>query len=212
MRDKHAIVGHLEDELADEPNDVVDPFGSLGLGEDGSTLGIIIDGVAEVLHIIDEFVPPVGIFTNSLHLLRSREAILDSPKAFEVAVLFLGNLQLEGCHLLVLGHGHSLGGILQSLAGDQKLVTDPRAGGDTHAQSDDTEELHDIHATLAEHHHPTLVAAHAESETETDDTGEADGITHESCLGEGLHGGKQLVQALVDGGKAHRQKHVRYRK
>ena len=182
------------------------------ISEDGSTLGIVVNGVAEVLHVVDEFVPPVGILTDSLYLLSRGEAVLDIPQSFEVVILFLGNLQLQCCDLFVLRLGHGLGGVLQSLAGDEELVADPRAGSDTHAQSDDAEELHHVHATFAEHHHPTLVAAHAESEAEADDTGEANGITHQSRLGEGLHGSEQLLQALVDGGKAHRQQHVRYRK
>ena len=53
LGDEHAVVGHLEDELANEPYHVVDPLADLGLGGHGGTLGVVVDGGAQILHVVD---------------------------------------------------------------------------------------------------------------------------------------------------------------
>ncbi len=50
------------------------------LGSYSRTLGIVVDGAAQVLHIIDELVPPSRIFPNGSHLFGSCNGILNGSQ------------------------------------------------------------------------------------------------------------------------------------
>ena len=205
LRHEDAVVGHLENQLSHEADDIVYPFADLGLRGHHRPLGVVVDGVAKVLHVVDEFVPPCGVLSDGGHLLRGRDGILHGAQPVKVLALFLSHLQLEGGHLLVLGLRHRLARAFKSLAGHLQGVTYPRGGRDADGDADDAEELHYVHAAPSEHHHPALVGTHAEGEQQPDDTGQSHRVAQHSHVGERLHGDKQLVQALVDGRKAYGQ-------
>ena len=210
LRHEHAVIAHLEDQLAHEAYHVVYPLRHLRLGGHGGPLRVVVDGGAEVLHAVDELVPPVGILAQLLDFLRRVYAVLHLAQAGEVFRLFFSNLPLQRRHLLVLGHGHRLGGVFERLAGHLQLTANPCAGGDAHGEADDAEQLHHVHRPAAEHHHPALVGTHAQGEAQSDDTRIAHRTAQDSRFGKALHGHQKLVKALVDGGKTHREQHVGY--
>ncbi len=117
LRHKYAVVGHLEDQLADKAYHVVYPLADLGLCRHSRTLGVVVNGLSEVFHIVDQFVPPVRILADCGDLLRRRYGILHGAEAFKVFTLLLRHFKLQCRHLLVFRHSHSLGGGLQRLAG-----------------------------------------------------------------------------------------------
>ena len=120
----------------------------------------------------------------------------------------MGNLQLQRGNLSILALSHLPCHFLQSFAGHLERLADIAAVGDTQGKADDTGELHHVHTTAAEHHHPALVGAHAEGEQQAEHLGKADGTAEDGGLGEGLHSRQQSHQTFVYGRKSHCQQLV----
>ena len=112
---QYTIIGHLENQFPDEADDIIDPFRHFCLCGYCCLLRIVVDGRTKVLHAVYEFVPPVGILTNSLNLLGCLYTVLNLTESFQVIGLFLCYLTLHGGYLLVLRLCHGLGGSFQSL-------------------------------------------------------------------------------------------------
>lgn len=130
---------------------------------------IVVDGVAQILHVVDELVPPGSILSDGGYLLGGGNGVLHLPQAVEVFTLFLCHLQLESGHLLVFGFCHGLGSGFQSFARNLQGLTDPRGRRDTDGNADDAQEFHHVHAAPSEHHHPALVGAYTERQQQADD-------------------------------------------
>ena len=125
LRHKNAVIGHLENQFAHKTDDIVNPFADFGLGGYRRTLGVVVDGTAQVLHVVDELVPPVGILANGCDLLCRGYGILYRPQTVKVLTLLLCHLQLEGGYFLVLGMCHRFGGGFQFLTGHLQSRTNP---------------------------------------------------------------------------------------
>ena len=199
LRHQNAVVGHLEYQFPHKAYDIVDPFAHLGFSRHRCPLRIVVDGVAQILHVVDEFVPPGSILSDGGYLLGGGNGVLYLPQAVEVFTLFLCHLQLESGHFLVLGFCHGLGSGFQSFAGNLQGLTDPRGRRDTDGNADDAQEFHHVHAAPSEHHHPAFVGAYTERQQQADDACQSDGITQHRHIGKGFHGDQQLVQTLVNG-------------
>ena len=169
------------------------------------TLGVVVDGGAEVLHVVDELVPPCRVLADGGHLLGGGDGILHRPEPVKVLALLLRHFQLESGHFLVLCLCHRFGGGFQPFAGHLQGRAYPRRGGDADGDAHDAEQLHHVHTAPSEHHHPALVRADTECEAQPDHPCHPDRIAQHRHVGKCFHGDQQLVKALVDGRQSYSQ-------
>ncbi|EJX05469.1 hypothetical protein EVA_06424 [gut metagenome] len=196
---QYAVIGHLEYQFPDKADNIIDPFADFGLCGNGCPLGIVVDGIAQILYIVDELIPPGGILTDSGYLLGCCDGVLNTAESVQILALLLSHLEFEGGHFLVLGFGHGLGSGFQSFAGNLQGLTNPRGRRDTDGNADDAQKFHHVHPSPSEHHHPAFVRTYTECKQQTQDACQSDGISQYGHIWKGFHGDQQFVQALVYG-------------